>query len=74
MEMNWISVKDELPKLGEPVLLCDGSGVVQKQTFYRDYDDVSDFWQDVGDNHDGVPLNIGDHWMPLPPLSHIAGL
>ncbi|MFM5239861.1 DUF551 domain-containing protein [Aeromonas veronii] len=72
MEMKWISVKDELPKYGEPVLLCDWAGVVQKQTYYRDHDDVSDFWQDVGDNYDGAPLDIGDHWMPLPkPIPYV---
>lgn len=67
MEMNWISVKDKLPKEGEPVLLCNWAGAVQKRTYYRDRDDVSDFWQDVGDHHDGVPIDVGDHWMPLPP-------
>ncbi|MBP4081285.1 hypothetical protein [Aeromonas sp. MrichA-1] len=66
MEMNWISIQDERPKIGQPVLLRSSTGIVQEQTYYRDCCDESDFWQDVGDNHDGVPINPGDSWMYLP--------
>lgn len=68
MEKNWIFVKDELPKYGRVVLLRSASGVVQEQTFYRDGgDDGPDWWQDTADQYDGVTINPGDSWMPLPP-------
>lgn len=62
----WISMKVEFPKKGVPVLLKSWAGAVQKVTFYLDSDDEGDFWQDVDDNHDGFPINMGDHWMYLP--------
>lgn len=63
---EWSNVKNDLPKMGVPVLLCNSLGEVNNRVFYRDHDDVCDFWQDVGDNDDGIEISAGDHWMPLP--------
>ncbi len=67
MPENWISVGQELPKYGQPVLLRSHQGVVQQQAFYRDgYDDQDDWWQDCADEADPVEINAGDSWMPWP--------
>ena len=64
--MNWAYLKDEFPKKRTPILLKDWAGTVQHVTYYLDCDDAGMFWQDVGDNHEGVPVNMKDSWMYLP--------
>ncbi len=66
---DWKSIKNEFPRMGDPVLLCNSLGEVNNRIFYRDHDDVCDFWQDFGDNEDGIAFSAGDHWMPLPDAS-----
>jgi hypothetical protein len=68
--MQWISVKDSLPKLNEPCLL------------YKNYDTVtyfglknkimigqrkhSDHFVSVEFKYSDVPIEFVSHWMPLP--------
>ncbi len=58
--MEWISVKDRIPKKDTPVLCFDGT-----------YIDVMEYWYDEnGKSHffnPPFPPNEGiTHWMPLP--------
>lgn len=67
--MEWISVDERLPSVGETVILFD-NGVVQKTLFTLDAGDVSDFvteyfWS-FDDDEEGVDINDSQYWMPLP--------
>lgn len=63
--IQWISVKDKLPKDGDIVLCC-----YQGVYAYR----VVSFWEDIqGLPHFGIPSETdgkgsqpATHWMPLP--------
>ena len=63
----WISVKDKLPELGDPVLIRLKDGTVRLAVL--DTDDNSDayFWSD---NYSYETISGWDttHWMPIPPL------
>ena len=63
----WISVKDRLPELGDPVLIRLKDGTVRLAVL--DTDDNSDayFWSD---NYSYETISGWDttHWMPIPPL------
>lgn len=56
---KWISVKDELPPVGERVLACAGGRVV-----YEAFIGCDDSWFKA-QNHSGFVFDI-THWMPLP--------
>ena len=63
----WVSVKDRLPELGDPVLIRLKDGTVRLAVL--DTDDNSDayFWSD---NYSYETISGCDttHWMPIPPL------
>lgn len=63
----WVSVKDRLPELGDPVLIRLKDGTVRLAVL--DTDDNSDayFWSD---NYSYETISDCDttHWMPIPPL------
>lgn len=63
----WVSVKDRLPELGDPVLIRLKDGTVRLAVL--DTDDNSDayFWSD---NYSYETISDWDttHWMPIPPL------
>ena len=63
----WVSVKDKLPELGDPVLIRLKDGTVRLAVL--DTDDNSDayFWSD---NYSYETISGCDttHWMPIPPL------
>lgn len=63
----WVSVKDRLPELGDPVLIRLKDGTVRLAVL--DTDDNSDayFWSD---NYSYETIGGWDttHWMPIPPL------
>lgn len=63
----WVSVKDRLPELGDPVLIRLKDGTVRLAVL--DTDDNSDayFWSD---NYSYETISGWDttHWMPIPPL------
>lgn len=63
----WISVKNRLPELGDPVLIRLKDGTVRLAVL--DTDDNSDayFWSD---NYSYETISGWDttHWMPIPPL------
>ena len=63
----WVSVKDRLPELGDPVLIRLKDGTVRLAVL--DPDDNSDayFWSD---NYSYETISGCDttHWMPIPPL------
>lgn len=63
----WISVKDKLSELGDPVLIRLKDGTVRLAVL--DTDDNSDayFWSD---NYSYETISGWDttHWMPIPPL------
>jgi hypothetical protein len=68
--MGWIDVKNELPAVGQRVLL-EINGIVQNEIFIFDSADVGDystpeyFWS--RDDIDECPkVEDGQHWMPLP--------
>ena len=69
---KWISVNDDLPPYGKPVLLSINY-VVQHVTFVRDSsDDGSYDWfepYNFNEPEHGISLGCVDkalHWMPLP--------
>lgn len=66
----WVDVRDELPAIGQRVILFS-NGVVQNEIFTLDAGDVSDysppeyFWS--RDELEDCPLvEDGQKWMPLP--------
>jgi hypothetical protein len=66
---SWISVKNELPKIGQIVLLLTDD-TVQNETYMYDESDIDDwnicqFWSrdDIDNNK---ILNMLDMWQPLP--------
>lgn len=69
---NWISVDEELPAIGESVILF-ANGAVQRETFYLDAGDSSDYHIDYFwvNNHkdcteESYDIVSGQKWMPLP--------
>lgn len=60
MEMNWISVKDDLPPYGQPVIVCRpySKDCLKVEQGYRD---LGDWWWVYGTLTKRVT-----HWMPLP--------
>ena len=69
-KMEWISVNDERPKIGQKVILFS-NGVVQQDIYMYDQGDINDcevstFWS--RDDLDECPiLKDDDMWIPLPP-------
>jgi hypothetical protein len=66
---KWISAKNELPKIGQKVLLLTDD-TVQEEIYMYDESDINDwticqFWsrEDVDNNK---VLDINDKWQPLP--------
>ena len=65
---NWINVIDELPKVGQKVLVLTG-GVVLEEVYM--FDEVSgddgEMWQFWSSN-DSIKnvLKVSDYWAPLP--------
>lgn len=55
--MKWISVKDELPAIGEPVLVFDDASDMMFGFMSSD-----GYWLETGSE---LPCNV-THWMPLP--------
>ena len=53
----WISVKDELPAIGEPVLVFDDASDMMFGFMSSD-----GYWLETGSE---LPCNV-THWMPLP--------
>jgi len=66
---EWISVEDELPGYGEPVLIR-AKGVTQYITYILDGSDhTPDWFEPYYFDHDGnmkIWWNQATHWMPLP--------
>jgi len=67
---DWISVEDELPEYGEPVLIYS-SGVVQNVTYTLDADEEETiaWFEPYHFEHDDnckVGASEVNHWMPLP--------
>ena len=57
---HWISVEDELPKIGKDVLVLREDGEMQVAHQYNE--EIARWW-----SVDGFPLkNSVTHWMPLP--------
>lgn len=57
---HWISVEDELPKIGKDVLVLREDGEMQVAHQYNE--EIARWW-----SVDGFPLkNNITHWMPLP--------
>ena len=62
---KWISVKDQLPRLGQKVILFS-NGVVQEEIYtYDQSDDCADFW-DRSELDESPTIQESDYWMPLP--------
>jgi hypothetical protein len=61
----WTSVKDDLPRLGQKIILLS-NGVVQEETYSLDRgDEGGDFW--ARDELDKCPpVQPEDYWKPLP--------
>lgn len=63
---HWISVEDELPKIGKDVLVLREDGEMQVA---HQYNETIARWWSV----DGFPLkNNVTHWMPLPQAPTVA--
>lgn len=69
---KWISVDDEMPAIGEHVILYS-NGVVQHETHMLDASDDSDmyvsyYWVNnhVDCTEDSFKISDRDMWMPLP--------
>jgi hypothetical protein len=60
MNMEWISVKDRLPQMGEDVLCFS-----MKRIFHSWWDNISSScdWYDIQNNW---IIEDVTHWMPLP--------
>lgn len=62
---HWISVADELPKIGKDVLVLREDGEMQVAHQYNE--EIARWW-----SVDGFPLkNNITHWMPLPSIEGI---
>lgn len=65
--MDWISVKDKLPKTEEDILFVD-DGIIRfgYLSVLHDYENDTDecYWN-YGDGYRAEKVT---HWMPLPPL------
>lgn len=59
-EMKWISVKDKLPPLGQPVIVCRPYSKDQLKV-EQGFRDVNGWWKVYGTRTKTVT-----HWMPLP--------
>lgn len=59
-QAQWISVNDELPPIGETVLICwdDGPDVEPEKDFLDIDEDLNEFWANY---HFDEPT----HWMPI---------
>lgn len=65
---HWISVKEELPKIGKDVLVLREDGEMQVA---HQYNEAIARWWSV----DGFPLkNNVTHWMPLPKMPVLSNL
>lgn len=61
---HWISVEDELPKIGKDVLVLREDGEMQVAHQYNE--EIARWW-----SVDGFPLkNNITHWMPMPQAPH----
>ena len=64
---RWISVEENLPKEGQPVL-----GLYYKSNirivYRREREDIDAEWADSGSGHSLIPPT---HWMPLPEYEHV---
>ena len=71
IDMEWISVKDRLPKKNERVLVTDGKKIClhYKQSFIN-WEDAKgeDLYCSCSENYDRCDFREGEitHWMPLP--------
>jgi|HubBroStandDraft_4_1064222.scaffolds.fasta_scaffold32474_4 hypothetical protein len=63
--MDWINVKDKLPKMGEDVLVFN-SGII----FHAFWDRTSSIQGDWYDLRNMWILENVTHWMPLPLPPH----
>lgn len=62
---HWISVVDELPKIGKDVLTLRQDGEMRVAHQYNE--ELTRWW-----SVDGYPLNNNiTHWMPLPSVEHL---
>ena len=62
---HWVSVKEELPKIGKDVLVLREDGEMQVAHQYNE--EITRWW-----SVDGFPLkNNITHWMPLPSIEHL---
>lgn len=62
---HWISVEEELPKIGKDVLVLREDGEMQVAHQYNE--EIARWW-----SVDGFPLkNNITHWMPLPSVEHL---
>lgn len=66
---EWISLEDNSPYYGEPVLIC-ANGVTQHVTYLMDgADDTQDWFEPYHFDHDDdqkIWRNKVTHYMPLP--------
>ena len=69
---RWISVKDKMPAIGQPIILF-ANGVVQKETHTLDAGDVSDyhveyFWVNnhVDCSEESYEIKDNQMWQALP--------
>jgi hypothetical protein len=68
IDMEWISVKDRLPSIGEAVILFNG--VVQKETYFIEETDFGDYGVELFWTRDDLDCDVeikdDQMWMPLP--------
>jgi hypothetical protein len=66
-DINWISVKDELPEQSQEVLVCNINGIDQdeRDPFIAVLNCKKFFWINRY-NYDDWKEEIVTHWMPLP--------
>ena len=63
--MNWISIKQKLPKEKTPVITCEyGVDICPAISQY-----VNGSWYDCW--CEGQQVEAPTHWMPLPKLPHL---